>query len=180
MVAANKEDTEPIVPLSKVKVITSKGLRSPPRLGWPVWNICVTNDHGYVLLVVNTSRSFHRSWLITGFVTILTRRVSLVEQELHTLPEHLSSSPVFNGVRVTPSLVVCVCFVDRCLSRCTFSFGHCVVCSSSIYGFWLPLWYLQTLLNSLSFISCDSITYLDKDLFYSINAIRFLIYYVKI
>ena len=27
-----------------------------------------------------------------------------------------------------------------------FSFGHCVVCSSSIYGFWLPLWYLQTLL----------------------------------
>jgi hypothetical protein len=23
--------------------------------------------------------------------------------------------------------------------------GHCVVCSSSIYGFWLPLWYLQTL-----------------------------------
>ena len=29
---------------------------------------------------------------------------------------------------------------------CTFSFGHCVVCSSSIYGFWLPLWYLQTFL----------------------------------
>jgi hypothetical protein len=23
------------------------------------------------------------------------------------------------------------------LSICTFSFGHCVVCSSSIYGFWL-------------------------------------------
>jgi hypothetical protein len=23
---------------------------------------------------------------------------------------------------------------------CTFSFGHCVICSSSIYGFWLPLW----------------------------------------
>ena len=29
---------------------------------------------------------------------------------------------------------------------CPFSFGHCLVCSSSIYGFWLPLWYLQTLL----------------------------------
>ena len=48
--------------------------------------------------------------------------------------------------RVIRSLVVCVCFVDRCLSFCTFSFGHCVVCSSSIYGFWLPLLYLQTLL----------------------------------
>ena len=64
-----------------------------------------------------------------------------------TLPEHLSSPPVFSGVRVTRSLVLYVCFVDRCLSFCTFSFGHCVVCSSSIYGFWLPLWYLQTLLN---------------------------------
>jgi hypothetical protein len=49
------------------------------------------------------------------------------------------------GVRVTRSLVLYVCFVDRCLSFCTFSFGHCVVCSSSIYGFCLPLWYLQPL-----------------------------------
>ena len=49
------------------------------------------------------------------------------------------------GVRGTQILVLCVCFVDRCLSFCTFSFDHCVVCSSSIYGFWLPLWYLQTL-----------------------------------
>jgi hypothetical protein len=83
--------------------------------------------------------------LITGFVTRLTRRVPLVEQELPTLPDHLSSPPVFSGVRVTRSLVLCVCFADRCLSFCTFSFGHCVVCSSSIYRFLLPLWYLQTL-----------------------------------
>ena len=40
-----------------------------------------------------------------------------------------------SGVRVTRSLVLYVCFVDRCLSFCTFSFGYCVVCSSSIYGF---------------------------------------------
>jgi hypothetical protein len=30
-------------------------------------------------------------------------------------PEHLSSSPVFSGVRVTQSLILCACFVDRCL-----------------------------------------------------------------
>ena len=42
-----------------------------------------------------------------------------------------------------------VCFVDRCLSFCTFSFGHCVVYSFSTYGFWLPIWYLQTLLNTV-------------------------------
>jgi hypothetical protein len=29
-------------------------LRSPPWLGRPLWNICVTNDHGYVPLVVKT------------------------------------------------------------------------------------------------------------------------------
>ena len=127
----------------------------------------------------------------------LIRRVQLVDQELLTLPEHLSPSRAFSGVRVTPSLLLCVCFVDRCLSFCPSSFGHCVVysssfdhcvvCSSSfghcvvysssfghcvvysssfghcvvysssfdhcvvysssIYGFCLPLWYLQTVVN---------------------------------
>jgi hypothetical protein len=57
----------------------------------------------------------------------LLERVPLVEQELLTLPEHLSSPLVFGGVRVTRSLVLYACFVDRCLSFCTFSFGHCVV-----------------------------------------------------
>ena len=52
---------------------------------------------------------------------------------LLTLLENLSS--VLSGVRVTRSLVLYVCFVDRCLSFCTISFGHCVVSSSSIYGF---------------------------------------------
>jgi len=66
-----------------------------------------------------------------------------------TIPEHLSSPPVFSEVRVTRSLVLYVCFVDRCLSFCPFSFGHGVVCSSSICGFLLPLWYLQTLLKQL-------------------------------
>ena len=45
--------------------------------------------------------------------------------------QFMSSPPVFRGVRVTRFLVLCVWFVDR---------------YSSIYGFWLPLWYLQTLL----------------------------------
>ena len=40
----------------------------------------------------------------------------------------------------------CLSFFDiRILITPLVSFGHCVVCSS-IYGFWLPLWYLQTLL----------------------------------
>jgi hypothetical protein len=95
--------------------------------------------------------------------------VSLVEQELLTLQEHLSSPPVFSGVRVTRSLVLCVCFVDRCLSFCIFSFGHCAVCSSSIYGFWLPLWYLQTLLLFYLWISFITNTnYLSKNVLLNI------------
>jgi hypothetical protein len=113
----------------------------------PLWNICVTNEHGYVPLVVSTSRSFPCSWFITKFVIRLTRRVLVVEQELLILLEHLNSPSVIRGVRVTPSLVLYVCFVDCYLSFCTLSFGHCVVCSSSIYGFWLLRWYLQTILT---------------------------------
>jgi hypothetical protein len=29
------------------------------------------------------------------------------------------------------------------------SFAHCIVCSSSIYWFWLPLWYLLTIVFSV-------------------------------
>jgi hypothetical protein len=43
------------------------------------------------------SPSFPHSWLIIGFVTRLTQRVPLVEQELLTRPEHLSSSRFLVG-----------------------------------------------------------------------------------
>jgi hypothetical protein len=53
---------------------------------------------------------------------------------------------VVNRVRVTRSLVLYVYFVDRCLSFCIF-FWSGVVCSSSICGFWLPLWYFNFFLR---------------------------------
>jgi hypothetical protein len=55
---------------------TTTVVRLPQWLGWPLCNIYVTNDHGYVSLVVSTSRSFPHLWLLTGYVTRLTRRVS--------------------------------------------------------------------------------------------------------
>ena len=54
------------------------------------------------------------------FVTRITRRVPLVEQDLLTIPEHTRSPLVVSGVRVTRSLALCVCFVDRCFSFCTW------------------------------------------------------------
>ena len=41
-----------------------------------------------------------------GFATRVTRRVPLVEQELLKLPERLTSSTVFSGVRDARSLVL--------------------------------------------------------------------------
>ena len=77
-------------------------------------------DQGYIHVNVcrNTSRTFPHSWLVAR----ITRRVPLVWKKLLTLPEHMSSPTVFSGVRVTWSLVLCVCFADRCLSFCTFFF----------------------------------------------------------
>jgi hypothetical protein len=48
---------------------------------------------------------------------------------------HVFTPDFFSEVRVTRSLVLSVCFEDRCLSFCTFSVDHCVVCFSPIYGF---------------------------------------------
>jgi hypothetical protein len=75
----------------------------------------------------------------------------------------MSSPPIFSGVRVSRSLVLYVCFVNRCL----FSFGHCAICSSSIYGFCLTLWYLQTLLGTdVDFFSSKSILLNDVQSFF--------------
>jgi len=44
-----------------------------------------------------TGRLVIDDWYITGFVTRVTRRVPIVQQELLTLPEYLSSSPALVG-----------------------------------------------------------------------------------
>jgi hypothetical protein len=72
--------------------------------------------HGHGPFLVYDVTPYHRC------VIRLTRWVPQVEQKLLTIPRRLSSSPVFSGVRVTRSLVLCVYFVDRCLSLCPFFF----------------------------------------------------------
>jgi len=47
---------------------------------------------------------------------------SVIFNKLNTMPNNLSHSDTFSGVLVTRSLVLCVCFVDRCLSFCVFFF----------------------------------------------------------
>ena len=93
----------------------------------------------YLFTFTGVQHDFHLTWCSCLLTT--TRRVSLVKQELSTLPEHLITTPVFNVVHVAESLVFCVVF---CISLFLFSVDYCIACFSSIEGFWLSIWYIQT------------------------------------
>jgi len=76
----------------------------------------------------------------------------------------------FGGVLVAQSL----CFLVFCRSLFVllfFSFCHCIVWPSLIYGFWLPFWYLQTfvVINQSVFNMVLEIMY-NKRMFMSYNS----------
>ena len=54
--------------------------------------------------------------------------------------------PVFSGVRVTRSLVLCVCLVDRCLSF--FFWPLCCLSFFDLRILITSLWYLHTLITN--------------------------------
>jgi hypothetical protein len=55
--------------------------------------------------------------------------------------DRVTRTPLKTGVFY---LVFCVVFYRSLFVVLhLFLFGHCVVCPSLIYGFWLPLWYLK-------------------------------------
>ena len=123
---------------------------------WP--RICCS------VVVMSSFRIYHR------LLTRVTRRVPLVEQALLIFPEHLCSPQAFCGVRVTRSLVFSVEF---CISFFVIlSFFFCIVFPSSIYGFCLVTWYLQTFSfwlihnKNVSKISTALICSLEKQEFY--------------
>jgi hypothetical protein len=95
-----------------------------------------------VSLVVSSSRSFPHSWLITRFVTRLTRRIQLVEQELPTLPEHMSSPLVFSGVRVIRSLV---------LHRYSITVNQVMIVTVKLSKWWLPINQCEHLFHELPY-----------------------------
>jgi hypothetical protein len=66
--------------------------------------------------------------------------------------------------------VYCLFFVDLLILIAPLgSFGHCIVCSSSIYWFWLPLWYL------LAIVLCVLRRFTDSDypsgIFWPLNCV---------
>ena len=73
------------------------------------------------LSVEDTSYAYNRKQPITKSIKARNKLVTSDNGARTAFPsEHLSSPPVFSGVRVTRSLVLYVCFVDRCLSVVLF------------------------------------------------------------
>ena len=93
--------------------------------------------------VVITIWPFPHSWLITGFITRVTRRSHIWNR--NCLPFWIHTG--FSRVGVARSLVFCAMFCcSLFIFLSVFSSAYCFVCSSSIYSFWLLLWYFQTFL----------------------------------
>ena len=89
-----------------------------------------TIDHGYVPLVVNTSRSFPHSWLVTGFKTN-SNTTCATSGSATIYPSGVY--PGFSGVRVAR------CFLYSVLQICCpFSFGHCVAFPSRLTNYDYP------------------------------------------
>ena len=92
---------------------------------------------------------------LARFVTRVTRQVPLVELELLTLPEHLSSPSVFNRVCVTRSLVLYVMFCRSLFVHLSFFFWP--LCFLSFFDLWI-------LITPLVSSNSSCIIYLSKSI----------------
>jgi hypothetical protein len=74
-------------------------------------------------------------------------------------------NPDFCGVRVARFVDCFLCNVCRPLF-----FGHCFVCASSTYGFWLPLRYLQTFpANLCTILQCF---FINNSMYFPVHSIH--------
>jgi hypothetical protein len=102
------------------------------HLSWLTFtNICVTNDNGYVPLVLIPSQSF--------FVIRVARWVPLVDQELFSLLRHLSYPLAFSRIRVAQSLVFCVVFCWSLFALLSFCVWPLCCLSFDLRNFITPL-----------------------------------------
>jgi hypothetical protein len=110
------------------------------------YGISVAHDHWYVPLFVSNSRSFPHSWLITGFVAWVKRRVPVVEQELqHSKLIYGYFTGIIQRMALVEQELLNLRKQMGTPPFCPFSFGHCCLFFFD-YGFWLPPSYLQTFL----------------------------------
>ena len=79
-------------------------------------------------------KQIRKKWKTIRIQASFGRLNKLVEQELPTLPEHLSSPPVVSGIRLTGSLMLCVMLCRSLFVL--FSFFFWSLCLS-FFGLWI-------------------------------------------
>jgi hypothetical protein len=116
------------------------------------------------ILVLNSSDNYYIGYYSEHDFNIkrcssrltVTKRMSLIEQELHIIPESMTSLSVLSRVRVAQFIVFCVTFCRSlflllslfvCPLYC-MSFVHCIVCRLSI------VLYVVCPLYCMSFVHC--------------------------
>ena len=140
--------------------------------GTPVFSINKTNRHDIIFFESGvkhhnanpTKLCTINRCLTTNFLSNQSFRDALditrgAGTVYHSVPPGFT--PIFGGVPFNRSLVLCVCFVDRCLS---FSLWP-LCCLSSYLRILITLLYLQTLLKIMYII----VLYFSADLYQEIN-----------
>ena len=95
-----------------------------------------------------------------------------MEQVLPTLPEHTSSPTFLAGFAL---LYCCFPCTVLCIIFCAFSFGHCIVCHSSMYDSRLLLWYHKTV-----FFVMIGFVLLYNCIYYESSLQRFIDIFIKL
>jgi hypothetical protein len=93
----------------------------------------------YVPLVVITTLFFLHLWIISGFVTVETRLVPKMEQELIALPD--TTGFIWWGSSCSIVSFLCSVFFLKVLVLLII-FIWPLYCLSFYWRFWLPIWYM--------------------------------------
>ena len=118
-----------------------KDFTSSVFIGWSRVHLDMTSCQ--VLSDVRGNITYHHSWLLLLYISYL--------------PWDITKSGVIDIKGIFWPLC-CLSFIDlQILITLLVSFGHCVVCPSLIYRFWLPFWYLLAIVLSVLHWFTDSV-----------------------
>ena len=111
-----------------------------------LWPLCCLSFFDLHLLIVSLVSCGHCIVCPSSIYTFWLPLWYLLAIVLSVLPRFTASDCLF-GIFWS---LCCLSFLDlQLLIASLVSFGHCIVCPSSIYSFWLPLWYLLAIVLSV-------------------------------
>jgi hypothetical protein len=134
---------------------------------WPLYRLSYFNVYLLITTLVSVGHcivcptSMYAFWLPLWYLLAIVSSVLLCPTSMYAfwLP-HWYLLAIVSSVllRFMPSgyhigicwPLYCLSYFDLCLLITTLvSVGHCIVCPTSMYAFWLPLWYLLAIVSSV-------------------------------